>query len=448
MNTFKRKKDILNGNVYEQLLLLTIPLCGSYLLQQLYQFVDSIVLGRYAGVEAMAAVGGSATMLINVLTNIVSGIASGVMILVAQNYGRRNDEEVSKTVRTGFFVAVAFGGLTSIVSVACSRTLLIIMKSPQETINLSLIYMYSYFASIIPYAVYTFGNYVLRAIGEVKASIYFTIIIAIVKISFDFLLTGVFKLGVWGVSISTFVSYLVCAIVVLVILNKSSDSYHYEIKDFGYDLSTIKNIFRIGTPVAIQSATFAITNALLSVRINEFGTNSIAAFSVFNNIDNFYWSFTNALGASIITITGQNYGYNSPSRVRETLKSGIIIHVIASVIIGALEFFFGIYVSQIFTTEQDVINIASKMVQTVAATYCAYVLVETISSSLKGRGDSVHSMMIALFGICTSRILYLMFINFSNVYQVLYCYPISWSITSIIYAVYYFANRKKLSKSN
>ena len=449
MTFHKSKKDILNGNIPEQILLFTIPICGSYLLTQLYQFADSIVLGRFVGVEAMAAVGGSANMIINILLNLISGIATGLMVVVAQNLGRGNHEGVSETVKTGMFIAVVFGGLISILSAISAKPLLHIMNCPQETITPSSIYMYSYFVGIIPYTIYTFGVYVLRASGDTKISLYCTIIIAAVKIILDLLLTAIFNLGVWGVSISTVASYLVCGIFVLIILDKTEYSYHYSIKDFGYEKNLLQQIFKIGFPVAIQSAVFAITNAYVSVKINLFGTNSIAAFSAYNNVDNFYWSFTNAIGAVIITIVGQNFGNKNMHRVKQTLKYGIIIHFVATILIGVFEFTCARSIMHIFTTNEEVINIATAMVQNIAITYSSYILVEMISGTIKGCGDSMNSMIIAFIGVCGTRVLFLMFFPFTNVYQVLYCYPISWSITSIMYLVYYLSNKKyRLAKDN
>lgn len=436
------KKDILNGNLAEQIMLITIPITGSYIIQQLYQFVDSIVLGRYASVEALAAIGGSATMIINVILNIICGIATGVMIIVAQNYGNDNDDGVRNSVRTGMFVAVVFGGIISILSAIGSKPLLHLMNCPEEIIHDSLIYMYFYFAAIIPYSIYTFGLYILRATGDTKISTLFTIIIAVTKIALDLLLTAVFKMGVWGVSISTIASYLICGIIVLIILNRSTDSYQYTIKEFGYDNKILKNIFKIGIPIAIQSAAFAITNAYVSVKINAFGTNAIAAFGAYNNVDNFYWSFSNAIGSAVITIIGQNYGNKNYKRVKEALKYGIIIDAVASILIGVFEYFCGIYVIELFTTNIDVINIANNMVQFISKVYITYLFVEMISGTIKGCGDSMNSMIIALIGICGVRFAYLTFVKFTDVVQVLYCYPISWLITSIIYLMYYLLNKK------
>ena len=448
MKFHKSKKDILNGYIPEQILLFTIPICGSYLLQQLYQIADAVVLGRFASVEALAAVGGSATMVINVILNLISGITTGAMVVVAQSYGRGDMDRVKSAVKTSMFIAIVFGGLISITSAFATKPLLHAMKCPEETISLSLIYMYSYFIGLIPYSIYQFGLYILRASGDTKISLIFTIIISVTKIVLDLILTGLFRLGVWGVSISTIVSYLICGIAVLVIMHKTPDAYQYDIKDFGFEKEMLVKVFKIGVPVGIQSAVFAITNAYLSVKINEFGTNSIAAFSAYNNVDNFYWSFTNAIGAAIVTIVGQNYGNKNMQRVKQTLQYGVIILGIASIVIGAFEFTCAYPLIKLFTTDKEVIEIAVGMVRQIAISYSTYILVEMISGTIKGCGDSMNSMIIAIFGICIVRFAYLIFGNFTSAKEVLYCYPISWAVTSVIFLIYYLTNKKYKLRNN
>ena len=449
MKFHKSKKDILNGNITEQILLFTIPIMGSYLIQQLYQFVDSIALGRYASIEALAAVGGSASMIINVLLNIVTGIATGVMIVVAQSYGRGNMERLRDSVKTGMFISVIFGGIISIISALLANPLLHLMKCPEETIPLSLIYLFLNFAGIIPYMIYMVGTNILRASGDTRISLFFTIIIASVKIVLDLILTVVYKMGVWGVSISTLAAYLVCGIAVLVILYKTPNQYHYDIRSFGCDFDLLKTIFKLGTPIAIQSAVFAITSAFVSVRINEQGTNSIAAYSIYTNIDNLYWSFSSGLGTAIVTIAGQNYGNKNLVRVKQTLKYGILINIVAVIIFGAFEYFACPYIAFLFTDNIEVMNIAEGMVKLIAISYAGYILVETVSSTIKACGDSMNSMIIAIIGICVVRFIYLSVFKFTDVNQVIMCYPISWIITSIIYLIYYLLNKKyRLAKSN
>lgn len=449
MRLHKSKKDILNGNISQQILLFTVPIMGSYLLQQLYQFVDSIVLGRYAGVEAMAAVGGSATMIINILNNFIAGLASGLMIVVAQNYGRGNSEKVSATVKSGMFICFVLGGITTIINCLLSKTILKLTNCPIEIINESTTYLCLVFAGTIPYMLYNFGNNILRATGDTKRSLLFEITIVVVKITLDIILTAILKLGVWGVGISTLVSYIACGIIVLYIFNNTPDCIQYNIKNFGYDSEMLINIFKIGLPVAIQSVLFAFTNLLIQIKINVFKTDTIAAFSIYNSVDNFYWSFSNAIGSAVITIAGQNYGNKNMKRVHETIKFGLIIDLIASIAIGAFNYYLGRYIFNIFTTDINVINIATDMIKVISIYYTTYSLVEIISCAIKGCGDSVNSMIIALIGICAVRIVYLLTSTFTKGVQIIYCYPISWAITSLIYLVYYLANKKyRLAKNN
>ena len=445
----KSKKDVLNGNIFEQIMIFTIPMMSSYLITQLYQFVDSIVLGRYAGVEAMAAVGGSATTIINILVNFISGLAAGVMILVAQNYGKGSVDGVKKAVKSGIFLAITFGGIMTIISALASKPLLIALNCPSETIKDSLIYMYLWFAGLIPYTIYKVGEYILNAAGDTKISILFTIVTAITKISLDLLLTGLLNMGVWGVAISNFASFLICGIIVLVILHRTPNIYQFDISEFGFDLQTLKAIIKNGVPVGIQSAVFSVTNVVISAHINNFGTNAIAAFSAYNNVDNFYWSFTNALGAAMITLVGQNYGNKNMKRVRKILIDGTIIHFFATGIIGAGVYFYGRDIATIFTTDTEVLDIMERMIQLTGRVYFTYILDEMISSTIKGCGDSMHSMIISLIGICAVRLIFLAIYKFTTPAEVLYCYPLSWFITSVIFLVYYLSRKKyRLTQSD
>ena len=445
---FNKTKDILNGRIPEQILLITIPIAGTYLLQQLYQFIDYVVLGRFAGVEAMAAVGGSATMIVNILLNIIVGIATGLMIVVAQNYGRSDEDNVHEAVRTGMFISIVFSSIIAIITGIFGRKLLVFMDCPNDIIKPSLIYLLMNIAGLVPYAIYTFGMYVLRATGDTKISLIFTIIIAVVKVVLDVLLTGLFKMGVWGVAIATFSSYLVCSAVVLVILNKTEFCYNYKFSEFGFNLYMLKQIFKIGVPVAIQATVFTITNALVSVKVNKFGTETVAAFAAYNNVDNFYWCFDNAIGSAILTIVGQNYGNKNMKRVKETFLHGIIVLLIGTLIIGGLIIAFGRNILFLFTTDNNVIETAYDALKWMAITYPLYIMIETVSSTIKGCGDATNSMIIAIFGVCIVRIVYLLVLDLNGLTSVVMSYPTSWAISSAIYLVYFLTNKKYKSSQN
>ncbi len=204
----KTKRDILNGNILQQMLLFFFPVFLGYLLQQVYGVVDSIVLGRFVGKEGLAAVGGSATSIINVILNLVSGMSAAITVITAQNHGKGDAEKVSDSVRTGMFIAIVLGALITVVMAVLSPLLLKIMSVPEEIVRPSLIYMYLYFLSIVPYFVYQAGVSILRALGDSKSTVGFILLTAVVKIAADLILAGVFRLGVLGTSFATFRPHL------------------------------------------------------------------------------------------------------------------------------------------------------------------------------------------------------------------------------------------------
>ena len=211
------KRDILHGNILEQMLLFMYPVFTGYLLQQIYGFVDNIILGRFVGKEALAAVGGSATSIINIILNFIAGITSASMVLLAQAYGRGNMERVNRLVRNAMSIAIVIGGVLGVVMALGAGPLLTIMKEPLENIPLSKTYMYFYAVALIPYFLYQNGVSILRALGDSKRPVYFILITAVVKILFDLLFAGVFKIGVVGTSLATLLSYLAVALLVLLV---------------------------------------------------------------------------------------------------------------------------------------------------------------------------------------------------------------------------------------
>ena len=439
--TKKRTKDILNGNIPEQIIIFTLPIMWSYLLQQLYQIVDSVVLGRFASTAALAAIGSSNSIL-NVVLNFISGVASGAMICVAKNYGSRNPEKVKNSIKTSMFVSIVLGALLTTLLVVFCKPILIVTGCPSDVFSDSKIYLIIYACGFIPYLIYSVGRNIIIATGDGKKSIMFTIIIAIIKVFLDLLLTGLLKMGIWGVSIATLASYIVCAIVVIYIFKNTADIYQFDIKEIGCDSESLIQIIKIGLPAAIQSMLFALSNLVIQTKINSYGTDTIAAFSAYNSVDNYYWCFENAYGSAMITLVSQNYGNKNQKRVYQYANYGIIINFIISLLIGLIVFFFGRYALMLYSTDQNVLLIGEQMLKAVVLTYPTYDILETLSAVCKGNGDATNSMIMCLIGICLVRILYVSFINFTNSYQILYCYGISWTITSLMYVIYLLISKK------
>ena len=442
MNRHKSRKDILNGNITQQLLLFTFPYCMGCLLQQIYAFADGIILGRIVGTSALASVGGSATAIINVMLNFISGLSNGVLVIVAQHYGRGDKEGVKKAVQTAMFISLALGAVLTLVGIMSATPFLKIMNTPTETISDSLTYMYFYYASFIPYLIYMTGTSILRATGDTKRPLIFIGIQAITKIGFDLIFAGIFKLGIFGTSLATFVSNLICGILILVLFALTPDSYSFNIKELGFDSNNLKESLRIGVPSGIQTSVFSLSVLMLQAKVNAFGTNAAAALTAFNNVDNIFWAQTNGLGLAVITLVGQNYGSKKYKRVSSIVKKAIIIDLIICVYMGLINGYLGKYELTLFTSDPEVINIGEQMLKTVSFNYWTYTLVEVLSCFGKGIGDMFNNMIISTIGICVVRFVYLMLFPLKTPKDVLFVYPLSWFVTGSLYLIYCLFSKK------
>ena len=441
------KKDILNGNIFEQMMLLFFPVFLGYLLQHVYGFVDAIVLGKFVGKQALASVGGSATAIINLILNIIAGINAAITVMVAQNHGRGDSEKVNSVIRTGYFIAIVFGGFISVLMLIISPTLLNIMKEPVESMSGSLIYLRLYSISFVPYFIYQTGICILRALGDNKRPNYFILITAVTKIVFDLLLAGIFKLGVLGTSIATLLSYLICAAVTLLVFGLTPDIYRYTLKDFGFNLEELKTIFKMGTPFAIQNAAYSIPNMMLQSRINEFGTDAIAAYSAYLNVDNVFWCYANSVSTITLTMAGQNFGNKNIARVRKIALAAVVIEEIGALLLGLSFTVFDSQLLSLFLTDPEVIEIGITMLAVTSLKYFLHMFVGTLSAVFKSCGLVRFPATATIFTILVSRVVFLLFYPHSTPADPVYCFPISWTLTSIVYLTYFLTN-KKLKVSN
>ena len=435
------KKDILNGNIAEQMLMLLFPLFLGYLLQQLYSFADNIVLGRLISKEALAAVGGSANSLINIVLNFVGGITSAITVLVAQSYGSGNMEKVHNSVRTGMFVSIVCGLVLIVLMSVVSPFWLTLMNEPAETRALSLTYMYFYFGSIAFYFVYQTGVSILRALGDSRRPLMLIGITAASKILLDLLFAGVFKMGVFGTSLATFLTHLISAAVILFIFHKTSDVYYYSLKDFGFVKEDLKRIFAVGLPFATQSMMFAIPNAMIQYKVNSFGTDAVAAYSAYNSVDNLFWCFSNGICTATITMASQNFGHGNRKRVRQILWTACGVEAVGVAIFGLIFWFAGRNILTLFLKDTIPLDLAEKMLKTIAASYVLTIIVDIFSSVFKSCGMVKSPLATAVVTVCISRILFTLFYPINDPVTVVYAFPLSWILTSIAYFGLYFIRK-------
>ena len=436
------KRDILHGNILEQMLLFMYPVFTGYLLQQIYGFVDNIILGRFVGKEALAAVGGSATSIINIILNFIAGITSASMVLLAQAYGRGNMERVNRLVRNAMSIAIVIGGVLGVVMALGAGPLLTIMKEPSENIPLSKTYMYFYAVALIPYFLYQNGVSILRALGDSKRPVYFILITAVVKILFDLLFAGVFKIGVVGTSLATLLSYLAVALLVLLVFDQTVESHHFNLKDFDVDKQETVSMLKIGIPFAIQNMMYAIPNALVQAKINQFGTNSIAAYTAYNSVDALFWCFSNSVNTSTITLAGQNYGNKNIKRVKKIAYTSVILEAIVAVVFGVAFYFFAENLLRLFLVDKEALAISVSMLKMISKYYITYMIIEPFAAIFKACGMIKIPMYMTILSVCVSRIVYIYSFPMTDAVKVLFAFPLSWIITAIVYLIYFLGSKK------
>ena len=443
-----RPKDndfIISGSIWKGILTYCIPIMIGSLFQQLYNMVDTIVVGNFVGTDALAAVGGSAGEVAGVTMWFFGGIASGATVTVAQHYGARNLQGVHRDIHNGYALALIGGALLTAVGIVFSRPLMTVMRTDESLMRDSLIYLRILFSGLIPSIIFNIGSGILRALGDSVRPLYYLITCCIVNIAGDLLLVLVFPLGVTGVAVATISAQTISAVLVTRRIMKLDDVYRLRIRRIRVYGEVMKVQLKIGIPGGFQSALFGIANMTIQSFINTLGKTTVAAFGAYRKIDALFWMVSGALGTSVTTFVGQNYGAGSISRVKESTRVTLIMHAIASAAVSALIVLLRRPLFRIFTDDPAVIEVGVKIVLGMSSFYLTYTLMEVLASSLRGLGIVGVPTALTLGGICVLRIVFIMIFMpiYHSVNVVIIVYPLSWAVTSLLFVIYYLARRKK-----
>lgn len=439
-----KELDLTTGVIWKQLLLFFFPILIGTFFQQLYNTVDTVIVGKYVGTNALAAVGSTGN-LINLIVNFFIGLSSGATVVIAQFYGSNDDIKVSKAVHTSIAMSFICGVVMMIFGLLFSRQCLNMIGVPSDIINDATAYMKLYFLSMIPGVIYNIGAGILRAIGDSKTPLYYLIICSGVNVFFDLLFVAYFKIGVAGAAIATVIAQFVCAILVMRKLMKSKHSYQLRLKEIKIDAAILKRIIKIGIPAGIQSTMYSISNIVLQTSINVYGTNTIASWAAYVKIDALFWMVMGAFGSTITTFTGQNYGAGLMKRVNQGMKTCLFMAFVSAGLISSFLWVFGSNITVLFSNDIKIINECSEIIRFLTPFYFTYCCVEIFSGIMRGCGNSLEPMIIVCLGICVLRIFWVLFIApiFSSFNMLLVSYPITWSVTSILFLFVYHRFRIK-----
>jgi putative MATE family efflux protein len=436
---------ITEGVIWKQLLIFFFPLLFGTFFQQLYNTADAIVVGRFVGKEALSAVGGTTGTLINVFVGFFVGISTGATVTISQYYGGKYKEEVSKAVHTAIALAIVGGTIIMFLGLIGAPTALQWMGTPEEIMPYSLIYIRIYFGGMIANLIYNMGAGILRAIGDSKRPLYFLIVSCAVNIFLDLLFVVVFHWGVMGVALATVISQICSACLVCLTLMKTKECYKLHLRLIRFHREMLNKIIRVGLPAGFQSLMYSSSNVIIQSNMNSFGTNTIAAWTAYGKIDGIFWMTMNAFGISITTFTGQNFGAGKYDRVKKGARVCLFMAMSVAIVMSILLYFGGAYVYQLFTTDALVIEKGLEILRFLVPTFFTYVCVEILSGTLRGMGNSFIPMLLTSLGVCVLRVLWLFTIVpiRPEVNTVLISYPLAWTVTSILFIVYYRYYAKK-----
>ena len=434
---------ITEGVIWKQLLLFFFPIVLGTFFQQLYNTADAIIVGKAVGKEALAAVGGSTGTLINLLVGFFVGLASGASVIIAQLFGARKAQDVSRAVHTTIALALSSGALLTAVGLLCAGGILEMMGTPQEVMAYALPYLNIYFLGMIPQLVYNIGSGVLRAVGDSRRPMLFLICAALTNIVLDILLVLGLEMGVRGAAIATVLSQVVSAVLILVSLCHAQPVYRLSFRRIRFHGDMLLRIVQIGLPAGLQSVMYSLSNMIIQASVNGFGTDVMAAWTAYGKIDGLYWMMISAFGVSITTFAGQNFGARRYDRMRRSVRVCLGMAAGVTVFMSALILTVGRPMLGMFTDDAHVVETGMSIIRLIVPTWITYLCIEILSGAMRGAGDSLMPTLMTLAGVCLMRVFWVTVVvpRMHQLPVLLLSYPITWVITSAMFIVYYLRGR-------
>ena len=446
----KYEIDMCSGSVFRKMLLFALPLMCSSILQLLFNAADIVVVGRFAGDNALAAVG-SNTALINLFTNLFIGLSVGTNVLTAQYYGAKKENDLRETVHTSMLLSVYSGLVLTVVGIVGARSLLGLMKAPSEVIGLATLYLRILFLGMPSMMVYNFGSAILRAVGDTKRPLYYLLGAGIINVILNLFFVIACKMGVAGVGLATIISQTISAGLVVRCLMKEQGGIRLEFKALAISKDKLGKILRIGLPAGFQGTVFSLSNVVIQSAVNSFGPVAVAGNSAAANIEGFVYMAMNTFYQATISFTSQNFGAKEYRRIYKILAAGEIYVIATGVILGNLAVFFGSVLLGIYSSNPEVIMAGMQRMKVICTVYALCGIMDVLVGALRGIGYSVIPMIVSLVGACGLRLVWIATIfqipQYHNLTTVYLSYPITWTITLTVHALTFaMAARKVLKK--
>ena len=433
----KKSTVMTEGSIWKKILFFSIPLILGNLFQQLYNAVDSYVVGNYVGKVALAAVGAS-TPIINMLIGFFMGISTGAGVVIAQFYGAQDREGVRKAVHTTIAIAIAAGAVLTVVGIVATPILLKAMGTPQEVFDQASIYLKVYFGGILFSVVYNMSAGILNAVGNSKRSLVYLMIAATSNIFLDLLFVVVLKMGIVGAAIATDISQLLSCIFIILFLVRSEDVYRVKLKDIRCYDNLLGKILKIGLPTGVQNIVISLSNVIVQSSVNSFGAVAMAGFAAYIKVDGFNILPVLSFSMAATTFVGQNVGAGRLDRVKKGMYVSVAMGIIYTVCTGILLLTFAPQVIGVFTQNGKVVEYGVYIMKFFCPFYWMLGILHILAGTIRGTGKTMQAMVVFLFSLCIFRVLWIwgaMSVS-HKIGGVMLGYPLSWLVGLVMILIY------------
>ena len=445
----KRDMDMCSGPLFSKMLIFALPIIAMNILQLLFNAADMIVVGRFSGREALAAVGATGA-LINLIVNTFMGLSVGTVVIVAQDYGAGKMKSLNESVHTSIAISIISGLIVMVIGLVFCKPMLILMGTPEDILDLSLLYMRIYFIGVPAMMIYNFGAAILRAVGDSRRPMYYLVISGIVNVILNMFFVIVLHMSVDGVAWATVISQFLSMVLVMVCLYRSNNiGIRFIPRKLRIDWHKLKEIMRIGLPAGLQSSLFSISNVMIQSAVNSFGSTMVAASSASGNVEGFVGTTMNAYYNAAITFTGQNMGAKKYSRIDRIAKICTVLIFATWIVMSGATLFFGRSLLGLYTSDPEVIDLGMLRMKVLMVAYFTCGVMSVFPGLTRGMGYSISPMMSTLIGACLMRIVWLktVFKWYPTVAMLFACYPVTWGLAGLGQVCIFFYARYRLRKS-
>lgn len=445
----KKELDLTEGTIWKTLIIFTLPILAGNFFQHLYAAADAVIVGKFTGKEGLAAID-SVSSLLKLPISLFSGLSAGATIIISQLFGAKKSNELFAAIHTSIGLTLIAGICLSIIGVLISPLLLSMMGVPDDIFQMTLSYVRVYFAGMGVSLFYNIGSGILRAMGNSKTPFYALIVASLLNVILDLIFIAVFNWGIGGAAAATVISQLISAAIILFALTYKDSYCPLHLSKIKIERLSAITIARLGLPIGIQSAFFPIANMIIQATVNGTGTANIAAWALCSKLDLLIWILLEAMTTSVATFVAQNYGAKKYERITAVVRAGLIMSAAMVGSICVILYFWNVPLGKLFINSKDygILTISEKLMHILIPFYVVFIFTEVFSAAINATGETFTPMLITLLGVCASRLVWIFFFVPLNpvIEMIVLAFPISWTLTSIIFTIYYFIYKKKLPR--